>query len=335
MFHVEQRKKRNSRLVDNISSEMLSAASEMQRRERILVYVEGYDDIAFWRQIFDDWESEGRKFEITTPMRSDMAKGKKVVLSFADRAGKNLLLCVDSDFDYLFGEANYQSKAVNQNPFLIQTYTYAIENLQCYPPSLSSITIRATKNDNKIFDFEKFMQAYSVTIYPLFLWYVYAAFANVPEVFSLSDFRNSVRVNYLEIEFDGEKTIEWLERQTTKRLKQLQQKYAAQVADVKKVEAMIRARGVTPERTHIYMQGHCLLDNVVKVVVASVCDALRKEKLEQITASKLGGLTLRNEMNSYNNSLRDIDTLLADNIGYKQSAEYRMIRERIDEVVLR
>ena len=45
----------------------------------IMVYVEGYEDIAFWRGVFDDYESEEFMFEITVPLRDDLAKGKKVV----------------------------------------------------------------------------------------------------------------------------------------------------------------------------------------------------------------------------------------------------------------
>ena len=46
----------------------------------VQVFVEGYDDVAFWRGIFDDYETEWLKFEISVPPRQDLAKGKKVLL---------------------------------------------------------------------------------------------------------------------------------------------------------------------------------------------------------------------------------------------------------------
>ena len=37
------------------------------------VFVEGYDDVAFWRGIFDDYEPARLKFEISVPPRKDLA----------------------------------------------------------------------------------------------------------------------------------------------------------------------------------------------------------------------------------------------------------------------
>lgn len=333
MFHVEQKRTKSSKLTDNISSELFAAASKMHRSGRVMVYVEGYEDIAFWRGVLDDWEGADRHFEISTPIRSDLAKGKKVVLNFASQAGTNLLLCVDSDFDYLFGNLNEQSRLVNNNKYVIQTYAYSIENLLCYPPSLNSIAVKATKNDARIFDFQHFMSEYSKTIYPLFLWYVYAAKSNSPGVFPLNDFRNSVRISYLDIESDGDRTIEWVGRQVQKKLKQIESKNRSRKQEVVELEKELILRGVTPQTTHLYMQGHTLMDQVVKTVLATVCDALRKQWVERIMQSDRQGLTLRNELSYYNNSLREIDGLLLDNTLYRDSEQFGRIKSDLNEIL--
>ena len=72
----------------------------------IRVFVEGYDDVAFWRSIFDDYETERLKFEISVPLRDDLAKGKKVLLAMIDERDRDTILCMDSDFDYLFKNFN-------------------------------------------------------------------------------------------------------------------------------------------------------------------------------------------------------------------------------------
>lgn len=333
MFHVEQKRRKTSRLTDNISSALVAAHSKMSRRNRVLVYVEGYEDIAFWRNILDEYETEERKFEISTPIRRDMAKGKKVVLGFSEQAGDNLLLCVDSDFDYLFGDYNEQSRTVNNCPYVIQTYAYAIENLLCYPPSLASLAVKATKNDSRIFDFEYFFKNYSETIYPLFLWYVYAAKSNRPGILSLSDFRNTVRLNYLDLDNDGDATIEWISRQVYRKIRALESHYPANREEVQKLGLELSAKGVAAQSTHIYMQGHCLMDHVVKVVLTTVCDALRKQWIERIMTSSREGLTLRNELSYYNNSLRDIDTLLLDNTAYRASAQFELINDSLKRIL--
>lgn len=305
------------RLVQNITSEYFEATSALQKRNRVMVYVEGYDDIPFWRAIFDEFETPDRRFEISTPARNDLAKGKKVVLQFAPQAGRNLILCVDSDFDYLFGDLSSQSRMVNHTPFLLQTYTYAIENYLCYPPSLHSVCVRATKKDVHLFDFEEFMREYSRIIYPVFVWYAFAARVDRPTIFTLADFRNTVKINFINVEENGEDTLVWLEKQVAKRLKFLRTKHQRWLPEVEKFEAYLKERGVVPEETHLYMQGHTLMDNVVLVVVGTVCNALRKLAVRQIMGSSRQGLPLNNELSSYNNVLSDVDELLKINTGYR------------------
>lgn len=305
------------RLVQNITSEYFEATSALQKRNRVMVYVEGYDDIPFWRAIFDEFETPDRRFEISTPARNDLAKGKKVVLQFAPQAGRNLILCVDSDFDYLFGDLSSQSRIVNHTPFLLQTYTYAIENYLCYPPSLHSVCVRATKKDVHLFDFEEFMREYSRIIYPVFVWYAFAARVDRPTIFTLADFRNTVKINFINVEENGEDTLVWLEKQVAKRLKFLRAKHQRWLPEVEKFEAYLKERGVVPEETHLYMQGHTLMDNVVSVVVGTVCNALRKLAVRQIMGSSRQGLPLNNELSSYNNVLSDVDELLKINTGYR------------------
>ena len=130
----------------------------------VQVFVEGYDDVAFWRGIFDDYETEWLKFEISVPPRQDLAKGKKVLLGMIGECCDDRILCVDSDFDYLFEDFNEQSRQVNRTPYLFHTYAYATENYLCWPASLHKVCVKATKNDTMIFDFERFMGRYSRSI---------------------------------------------------------------------------------------------------------------------------------------------------------------------------
>lgn len=317
-------------ILDHISSDYVEGWGSLSGKERTVVYVEGWEDIAFWRSIFDDFETPGsRKYEVMTPSRNDLAKGKKVVLGFVDRAGKNLILCVDSDFDYLFGEQTCQSRTVNNSPFVVQTYTYAIENLLCLPSSLGSLATKITKNDTPVFDFEEFFKRYSTTIYQLFLWYIYASRIDRPNLFTLSEFRNMVRINYIVVEDNGESTIEWLEKRITFRLNQLRKKHTTYINDIKEFEKTLISKGVKPDLTHLFMQGHTLLDNVVKIVMQSVCNYLRQNSVSKINASRSEPLTKRNEMGAYNNSLRDIDSVIADNVLYKRTEHYEKIKSKI------
>ena len=269
-------------------------------------FVEGYDDVAFWCGIFDDYETDRLKFEISVPPRQDLAKGKRVLLDMIPESSPDLLLCVDSDFDYLFDGHTEQSRLVNESPYLFHTYAYATENFLCYAPSLHNVCVKATKNDTRIFDFVHFMHEYSCTIYPLFLWYAYSAQLATENVFPLIDFKSAVRIGYLDLENNGEKTLAWLQKNVAKREEMLRRRNPKMIDPMLEFEQQLKSRGLTPENAYLFMHGHTLMDNVVMILLNSVCEKLRQMSIAKITASKKQGVALKNEMSNYTNSLRSI-----------------------------
>ena len=52
-------------------------------KKKIVAYVESYDDIAFWRDILDEYETPDIRFEIMLPSRTTLGKGKKLALTHA------------------------------------------------------------------------------------------------------------------------------------------------------------------------------------------------------------------------------------------------------------
>ena len=301
----------------------------------VRVYVEGYEDVAFWRGIFDHFRNPYLRFEISVPNREDLPKGKKVLLNTIPDSGPDLLLCVDSDFDYLFGGRTEQSAAVAAARYMFHTYAYATENYLCYAPSLHNVCVKATKNDTRIFDFEAFLRAYSCTIYPLFVWYAYSAQLATEHVFPLADFKASVRLGYLEIADNGAKTLEWLARNVEKRERLLRQRNPQMLAPMQAFEEQLRERGLTPETTYLFMHGHTLMDNVVMVLLNAVCEKLRQLSVAKIASSKKEGVALRNEMSNYTNSLRSIRDVLLDNENYTRCPLYKRLQRDIRKYILR
>ena len=268
--------------------------------------------------------------------RKDLeAKGKKVLMGMIPRSSEELLLCVDSDFDYLFAGRTPQSKEVAEAKFMFHTYAYATENYLCYAPSLHNVCVKATKNDTRIFDFVKFMHEYSCTIYPLFLWYAYSAQLATENVFPLIDFKQSVRIGYLDIEDNGSKTIEWLRRNVSKRENLLRQRNPRMIEPMKEFEVQLRGRGLTPENAYLFMHGHTLMDNVVLIMLNTVCEKLRAMSIAKITASKKQGVALKNEMSNYTNSLRSIRDVLLDNENYTKSPLYKRLERDIERYIAR
>ena len=300
----------------------------------VRVYVEGYEDVAFWRGIFDHFRNPYMRFEISVPTRPDLPKGKKILLSMIPSSSEELLLCVDSDFDHLFGDSTEQSRTVNNSRFMFHTYAYATENFLCYAPSLHNVCVKATKNDTRIFDFVAFMEEYSRIIYPVFLWYAYSARMGTESVFTLNDFRTTVRIGYLDLRENGRSTLEWLRGNVEARLRSLCNNYPQMQAPVDEFGIYLRdSKDVVPEQTYLYMHGHTLMDNVVMVLLNEVCDKLRKLSHARISASSKEGIALRDEVSNYNNSLRSIRDVLLDNENYTSCPLYKRLSLDIEHYI--
>ncbi|MBR6672392.1 MAG: DUF4435 domain-containing protein [Alistipes sp.] len=314
----------------------MSMPQSMDDGRRVVnVFVEGYEDVAFWRGIFDHFDNPFLRFEISVPNREDLPKGKKVLMSMIPQSSEEMLLCVDSDFDYLFGDKTEQSAIINGAEYMFHTYTYATENYLCYAPSLHNVCVKATKNDSKIFDFVEFMAEYSRIIYPMFLWYALSAQQACESALPLVDFKNAVRLGYLEVENNGADTLAWLERNITRRLKRLEQDHPKMASRLNEFAEELQEKGVTPENTYLFMHGHTLMDNVVMVMLNSVCDKLRTMSINKINSSNKTGLPLKNEMSNYVNSLRSIRDVLLDNENYTSCPLYTLLEDDIQDYLIR
>lgn len=299
-------------------------------RHLVRVFVEGYEDVAFWRGIFDHFRNPYLRFEISVPNRDDLPKGKKVLMSMIGKTRKeSVLLCVDSDFDYLFDGATEQSREILEAENMFHTYTYATENYLCYAPSLHNVCVKATKNDTRIFDFVRFMASYSRIIYPLFLWYVHSAQMSSEHIFTLAEFRASVRLNYVDIRHNGEGTLAWLERNVVRRCEALERDNGAIKEDVSALAGKLAKRGVEAENCYLFMHGHTLMDNVMMPLLSAVCDKLRQLSVAKIHNSKVEGVALKNELQNYTNTLRSIRDVLLDNENYTSCPLYKRLRDDI------
>ncbi len=314
----------------NREKEVLPPRLSAKAGQRIVeVHVEGYDDVAFWRGIFNDFESERVTFEISVPPRPDLAKGKRVVMEMIPESSPQKLLCVDSDFDYLFGGATEQSKKVLGAQYLFHTYTYATENYLCWAPALHTVCTKATKNDTRIFDFERFLAEYSEIIYPAFLWYAYSACLGDEHIFKLIDFKNTVRLNYLEVTDNGSATLHWLRGNVGRKVERLAAEYKQHTAKVKRFASNAGKQGLHPDDTYLFMHGHTLLDNVVMPMLSAVCDKLKLLAGNRIEHSAQRGVAFNNELSNYRNALLNIRDTLIYNEEYKGCFLYRRLHEDI------
>ena len=321
------------RLRDNITSQYIAAANRLnsqKARRRIVAYVESYDDIFFWRSILARLETPDRYFEVMLPSRQDhLERGKKAAIMSmiaGGGIGKDMIACVDADYDYLMQGATFTSKAILDNPYIFHTYAYAIENMQCYAPSLHEICVAATLNDGQHFDFEAFLAEYSEAIFPLFVWNIWSYRTASDHKFTITDFLHAVEIGNLSPETAREQ-IAALRRRVAHRMAILQRQHPGARDSYQQVKNDLRQLGVLPSQTYMYIQGHHLFDKVVMPLMKKVCNRLMREREREISAQSLHPTQYNNELSCYTASVGDVQLMLRRNTGFTASEQYRRITD--------
>ena len=248
------------RLQQHISSAYFEAANQLtskQARRKVVAYVEGYEDIFFWRSVLSELEDEEHYFEVMLPSRQHkIERGKKAAISrLLSDVGEDMIACVDADYDYLLQGVSQGSQQLLHNPYVFHTYAYAIENLQCYAPSLRNVVVSVVLNDHNIFDFEAFMQRYSEIIYPLFVWNIWYYRSTHYSNFTMTQFNHAIEMGEVDINAP-QHALAKLAKKVGRMVQMLQAKNEAAWEEYHQVATDLKRLGVTP--LYIYMGITCL-----------------------------------------------------------------------------
>lgn len=317
------------RLVDNLNSRYYEAYNKLnskKSRKRIIAYVESFDDVFFWRTVLSSFENDTRYFEIMLPSRNRLTKGKKSVLKneLADKMGEGMIACVDADYDYLLQGCTHTSKEILSSPYVFHTYVYAIENYQCYAPSLHDVCVMATLNDKSVFDFERFFTDYSQLCYPLLIWSIWAYRTQHFDRFSITDMNTVIEMGKVNPANSGY-AMHHLEEKVKHKLNWLKHTFPGNEKEIEALTKELTQLGVTPDNTYLYIQGHHLLDNIVSPLIGKVCSCLRNEREEEIRRNAVHYTQMSNELSSYEHSLQDVKQMLRRNTNYKNSPEFQRL----------
>ncbi len=329
----------SKKLTRNLNSKFLEAASRLHpqgnQKKKIVAYVESYNDIFFWRTVLDDFKRSDLDFEVMLPSRTDLSRGKKQAMM--NRLGKNLgnymIACVDADYDYMLQGQSPFSKEMLENPFVIHTYAYSIENYQCYAPSLHEVAVMSTLNDRQIFDFEEYMRLYSNIVYELFVWSVWLYRQQMYKEMPLNTFLNFVSVEKLNI-MKPVDALENLRHKVNRKVAWMQQNYQEAKGKIGPLKAELEELGVTRDNVYLFIQGHHIMDNVVMAAMGPVCTMLRREREKEIKMLGSGHKQQTdNELASYNHSQCAVDQMLKRNTDFKEAPIYQRMADDIRRLI--
>ena len=348
------RKKNGKRLTGYITSQYQEAANRLRpknSRKKIVAYVESYDDILFWRSVLSRFENDSRYFEVMLPSHKVLERGKKSVLmnliikeqeerfreeaglsredngdDLYSRLGPSMIACVDADYDYLIRGATETSYKIWNSPYVLHTYAYSIENLQCYAPSLHNVVVMVTLNDNRIFDFEEWMRQFSEAIFPLFVWSIWHYRRSIYGKFTIKDFNRVIDLGGFSLH-DPEACIQNVRNKCYKKVGWLQRENPdAKESYLALKKELVEELGVTPQTTYLYVQGHHLFDKVVVPIMQKVCSQLVRQREQEIRRQSRHSTQMRNELSCYSHSTQDIAQMLKKNMGYLVSEEFNRIQ---------
>lgn len=325
------------RLTDNINSSYFEAANSLRSkkdRHRIVAYVESYDDVLFWRSLLSAYEDDKRYFEVMLPSRSSLERGKRsALMSLMDhQLGQGMIACVDADYDFLMQGVTPVSQFIIDNPFVLHTYAYAIENMQCYAPSLHDVCVMVTLNDHAVFDFRSYLGEFSKIIFPLFVWSIWHYRNNVYGQFTITDFNKSVELGKFSLA-NATSLLDNLRAKVFRKCNWLKHRNPNAKESYLKLKKELMVLGVTPETTYLYIQGHHLFDKLVQPMLAHVCQTLVRERENEIRRKAVHSTQMRNELSCYAHSVQDVEQMLKKNMGYMGSEPFRRIQHDLEAML--
>lgn len=325
------------RLIDNVNSDYFEAANSMRpkwRKQKVVVYVESYDDIFFWRDVLSEFETDSLCFEVVLPSRTSLARGKKTAMMnrLGEGLGTSMIACVDADYDYLLQGKTPASRNMLENQFVAHTFAYAIESFQCYAPSLHEVCVMVTLNDHRIFDFEQYLATYSQIVYDLFIWAIWINREGLGQQFTMSSFCNISKVQNLNT-YKPETAFEELRHSVNRKVAWLQKNFPEAKGKLQPLKEELASLGVTPDNTYMFIQGHHIMDNVVLVAMNPICQSLRRAREKEIKQLATQQQQMDNELASYQHSQAEVVQMLRRNTNYKSSPQYGMLKAKVQTII--
>ena len=156
-----------------LNSDYIDNSNKLRKKPVIQVYVENNIDKAFWSSILSAFEEKiNCQFRIYTICeRGKFLTGKRSIFTYKRESdlGKNMWICIDSDYDELIKDYSPFSEMIRHNKYVITTWWYSIENLKCYPKLLRENLMKVSLIDRCDVDFDGILSNISKLYEEMFL----------------------------------------------------------------------------------------------------------------------------------------------------------------------
>ena len=313
-------------MVDDLYKEISEriVADAFIRGCNLSVLCEDISDNSFWRCIIEHAEPSLKdKLDFPNPHQKG-TRGKDVLKKFKNYVNEKMIICVDSDCEYL-----YENNVWYIDTYIYHTILHSRENFQCNPFSLNEICKQIA---DKSYDFKTLFERISQKISTLFYIWIHLKetgnYSGFDGIVNNEQFRNIL--NFHNIQFDSLEDKINLEQAIEDRVDRVLKDIEASMGEgwyqsVIDYELplirnkLIEQYGIHQEEILLFFYGHGVLENLVEPLTIKITDLLKKSRIEEVRLelSQASENDINNIINGIENaSKQDVKTKIGDSFRY-------------------
>ncbi len=278
-------------LIQGASSAYINAQNALRSKRalpEVYVYVEGLDDVAFWKECLRPF-STNYSFKVSQLRKPDgsIAEGKRHLIDCigVQSLGPNKYLAVDADYDWIIDEyrpspsSTSISNDIRKNPYILHTFLYSIENYKCHPLCVAGMMdkIAGTSNEEEIL---RFFGTFSNAMSELFLLHL-VSIECCDGKYTLKDFKKDV--DTLTFEKDTMELDKGSGSYVSQRLWEMQDYVQEKRLRIEGYRQKLKELGFDESKYFLLMQGHIVENILVKKHLPGKILRIRKEILNAIS----------------------------------------------------
>lgn len=313
------------------SAKYLKAYTKQQTgKPRGVLYVENPSDRLFWENVIAQVCPE--QYSVKSFSLED-APGKRSLEKEYSKLHRFYIVGVDGDFDYLCPDRHEFANSLNNNPYVIHTFTYSRESVIFSIPSVLDISNRLAFRHKLTHDCVVALTEYSKIIFSALSVFSYAHNLDWQK-FKEDQFTKAISLPLSEKLLTDDLKINTVAldgvRVTSQKYIDTTLNSIGNEIDAKYCCNILTERSITPEIAYMFIEGHYLKDNIVKPML----DLLkRKNKTEDINEvkAKLPKERWKQSINEVENYFKDCchtESIIHNANCYTSGAIWSLIKEK-------
>lgn len=317
------------------NSEYLKIYSLAFDKERMM-FIESDRDRVFWEDFLHS-HGVSDKYKITTgSQEKPLARGKAIFsLKAFKNATKDLVYAIDSDFDYIAPKRSDIAVAINENPYVLQTYAYSIENIKFQADCLNTSVGKIKYSVRHNYLFNDFIERYSKIIFPFLSRYFYLLNKR-NAVVDEREFHKRIipdKSCLLRAYFDND----WSPLECA--ISNVEEVFGTDLLgdDYNLFVKYLSESGLNEANSYMYISGHGYFEGIVKPIVNEISIRVaKKARMAVPNKQDIGDKEYGGRMREVTNFFREnckIDTILDSCEEFKHTSIYKKISRDVSAII--